>query len=164
MISRQGILKGEVSLYCWSPVWQFGISCMKTDKFCFNLQTSQTGGQRYSDNSPFSIPWSRVWIQLAVIRHQGPMLYIFTAVMHCNVMVILPLCAIRQCYCGNYCGVVINYHKICITNVIKRNLYSYITKLLSYDDKLPWYFHPRKSGVKITAVHYPGIFIALAKE
>jgi hypothetical protein len=40
----------------------FGISCMTTDNFCFYLQnrlfqTSQTGGQRYSDTSPFSIPW-----------------------------------------------------------------------------------------------------------
>ncbi len=39
----------------------FGISCMTTDNFCFHLQnrliqTSQTGGQRYSDTSPFSIP------------------------------------------------------------------------------------------------------------
>jgi hypothetical protein len=41
----------------------FGISGMTTDNFCFYLQnrltqTSQTGGQRYSDTSPFSIPWS----------------------------------------------------------------------------------------------------------
>jgi hypothetical protein len=39
----------------------FGISCMTTDNFCFYLQnrliqTSQTGGQQYSDTSPFSIP------------------------------------------------------------------------------------------------------------
>jgi hypothetical protein len=39
----------------------FGISCMTTDNFCFYLQnrliqTSQTGGQWYSDTSPFSIP------------------------------------------------------------------------------------------------------------
>jgi hypothetical protein len=38
-------------------------SCMTTDIFCFYLQnrlsqSSQTGGQRYSDTSPFSIPWS----------------------------------------------------------------------------------------------------------
>ncbi len=37
--------------------WTFGISCMKTDNFCFYLQnrliqTSQTGGQWYSDTSP----------------------------------------------------------------------------------------------------------------
>jgi hypothetical protein len=36
---------------------------MTTDIFCFYLQnrliqTSQTGGQWYSDTSPFSIPWS----------------------------------------------------------------------------------------------------------
>jgi hypothetical protein len=35
---------------------------MTTDNFCFHLQnrliqTSQTGGQRYSDTSPLSIPW-----------------------------------------------------------------------------------------------------------
>jgi hypothetical protein len=38
---------------------------MTTDNFCFSLQnrliqTSQTGGQRYSDTSPFSIPWLNV--------------------------------------------------------------------------------------------------------
>ncbi len=41
----------------------FGISCMTTDIFCIYfqnrlIQTSQTGGQPYSDTSPFSIPWS----------------------------------------------------------------------------------------------------------
>jgi hypothetical protein len=35
---------------------------MTTDNFCFYLQNkpiqmSQTGGQWYSDTSPFSIPW-----------------------------------------------------------------------------------------------------------
>jgi hypothetical protein len=40
---------------------RFGFSCMTTDNFCFYLQnrliqTSQTGGQCYSDTSPFSIP------------------------------------------------------------------------------------------------------------
>jgi len=35
---------------------------MTTNNFCFYLQnrpiqTGQTGGQRYSDTSPFSIPW-----------------------------------------------------------------------------------------------------------
>jgi hypothetical protein len=39
----------------------FGISCMTTEFFCFYLhnrliQTRQTGGQQYSDTSPFSIP------------------------------------------------------------------------------------------------------------
>jgi hypothetical protein len=38
------------------------MSCMTTDNFCFYLQsrliqTSQTGGQWYSDTSYFSIPW-----------------------------------------------------------------------------------------------------------
>jgi hypothetical protein len=36
---------------------------MTTDMFCFylqniSIQTSQTGDQRYSDTSPFSIPWT----------------------------------------------------------------------------------------------------------
>ncbi len=40
----------------------FGISCRTTDNCCFYLQyrliqTCQTGGQWYSDTSPFSIPW-----------------------------------------------------------------------------------------------------------
>jgi hypothetical protein len=40
----------------------FGISSMTTVNFCFYLQnrliqTSKTGGQRYIDTSPFSIPW-----------------------------------------------------------------------------------------------------------
>ncbi len=38
---------------------------MTIDNFCFHLQniliqTSQTGGQWYSETSPFSIPWSKV--------------------------------------------------------------------------------------------------------
>jgi hypothetical protein len=41
----------------------FGISCTATDNSCFYLQnrliqTSQTGGQQYSDTSHFSIPWT----------------------------------------------------------------------------------------------------------
>jgi hypothetical protein len=58
---KQGILKGKNQctidlLFDW-----FGISCMTTDNFCFYLQnrliqTSQTGGQWYSDISPFGIP------------------------------------------------------------------------------------------------------------
>jgi hypothetical protein len=60
--SQQGILKGE-KYHCTIDLlfdW-FGISCMTADNFCFYLQnrlieTSQTGGQWYSDTSPFSIP------------------------------------------------------------------------------------------------------------
>ncbi len=48
---------------------------MTTDNFCFYLQnaqiqTSQTRGQRYSDNSPFSIPcfdWSKYCSSLTTI-------------------------------------------------------------------------------------------------
>ncbi len=42
---------------------------MTTDNFCFYLQnrqiqTSPTGGQRCSDNSPFSIPWGYTELHL----------------------------------------------------------------------------------------------------
>ncbi len=59
----------------------FGISCMTADNFCFYLQnrliqTSQTGGQRYSDTSPFSIPCfipchglTQVNLRLGIISH-----------------------------------------------------------------------------------------------
>ncbi len=55
---KQGILNCTIDLL----FDQFGISCMTTDNFCFYLQnrliqTSQTGGQWYSDTSPFSISW-----------------------------------------------------------------------------------------------------------
>jgi len=38
---------------------------MTTANFCFHsqnrlIQTSQTGGQQYSDTSPFSIPWPNI--------------------------------------------------------------------------------------------------------
>ncbi len=40
----------------------FGMGWMTTNNFCLYfrnrlIQTSQTGGQRYSDTSPFSVPW-----------------------------------------------------------------------------------------------------------
>jgi hypothetical protein len=49
----------------------FGISCMITDNFCCYLQnrliqTSQTGGQWYSDTSPFSITCLNPCCHLAV--------------------------------------------------------------------------------------------------
>jgi hypothetical protein len=57
----KGILNGKYRctidlLFDW-----FGISCMTTDNFCFYfqnrlIQTSQTGGLRYSDTFPFIIP------------------------------------------------------------------------------------------------------------
>jgi hypothetical protein len=67
---NQGILKGEVSLYHWPPVW-FGLVCFanknkKCQLSCSQFQTSQTGGQWYSDNSPFSIP---CYNQLHAIPH-----------------------------------------------------------------------------------------------
>ncbi len=69
----QGILKGEYHctidlLFDW-----LGINCMTTDNFCFYLQnrliqTSQTGGQQYSDTSPFSIPW--YMCPVVLIQHE----------------------------------------------------------------------------------------------
>jgi hypothetical protein len=56
----------------------FGISCMTADNFCFYLQnrliqTSQTGGQWYSDTSPFSIPFANPKRKLAakVLQRRG---------------------------------------------------------------------------------------------
>jgi hypothetical protein len=59
----QGILKGG-KYHCTVNLlfYWFGISCMETDHFCFYsqnrlIQSSQTGGQQYSNYSPFSFPW-----------------------------------------------------------------------------------------------------------
>ncbi len=53
---------GSITVLLTSFDW-IGISCITTYNFCFYLQnrpiqTSQTGGQQYSDTSPFSIPCS----------------------------------------------------------------------------------------------------------
>ncbi len=78
---NQGILKGEVSLYLFD--W-FEISCMKTDNFCFYLQnsliqTSQTGGQWYSDTSPFIITWFNIIVIVlsSFINHLTSFAFIF---------------------------------------------------------------------------------------
>ena len=56
----QGILKGEVSLYHWPPVWLVWISLFWQIKAkfvgCHTANSKPTGGQWYSDTSPFSIP------------------------------------------------------------------------------------------------------------
>ncbi len=54
--------KGEVSLYRWPPVWLVWDQLYDNWQFLFYLQnrliqTSQTGGQQYSNTSTFSIPW-----------------------------------------------------------------------------------------------------------
>ncbi len=53
----QGILKG-ISLYHWPPIWLVWNQLWQLKFFLQNrlLQTSQTGGQWYSDTSLFSIP------------------------------------------------------------------------------------------------------------
>jgi hypothetical protein len=52
----------KVSLCHWPPVWLVRNQLYDNRQFLFFLQsrliqTSQTGGQEYSDTSPFSIPW-----------------------------------------------------------------------------------------------------------
>jgi hypothetical protein len=59
---QQGILRGKDHCTVDLLFDRFVISCMTIGNFCFYLQnrliqTSQTGGQWYSDTSPFSIPW-----------------------------------------------------------------------------------------------------------
>jgi hypothetical protein len=83
-----------------------------------------------------------------VIKH-------FTTVIYCHSMVMLPFCVIKQHYLGNYCGMAVNYHGICITNVIKHNLTQNGSIILHH-------FNPRKSRVKISMVIYRGTFITLA--
>ncbi len=61
-IFDQGVLKREVSLYCWPPICMIWISQFWNLKKKLSLsyswfQTSQTGGQLYNDTSPFRIPW-----------------------------------------------------------------------------------------------------------
>ncbi len=79
----------------------------------------------------------------------------FTAVIYCHFMVILSFCVIKQHYLSYYCRMAVNYHRICVTNVIKHNLTLNGRNILHH-------FNPRKSRVKITAVIYHGIFITLA--
>ncbi len=61
MLVLPGNTKGEVSLYRWPPVWLVWNQLYNNWQFLFLqnrlIQTSQTGGQWYSDTSPFSIPW-----------------------------------------------------------------------------------------------------------
>jgi hypothetical protein len=59
---NQGILKLKYPCNIDLLLDWFEISCVTTDNFCFYLQnrlfqTSQTGGQWYSNTSPFSITW-----------------------------------------------------------------------------------------------------------
>ncbi len=57
----QGILKGEVStvdlLFDWFRLVCFANKNKNCQPSYSWFQTSQTGGQRYGDTSPFSIPW-----------------------------------------------------------------------------------------------------------
>ncbi len=60
LIVFQGILKGEVLLYCWPPVWLVWNQLYDSWQFLF-LFVKQTNpnqsNRRYSDTSPCSIPW-----------------------------------------------------------------------------------------------------------
>jgi hypothetical protein len=80
---------------------------MTTDHFCFYLQnrliqTSQTGGQWYSDTSPFSIPWIhliRILQFLLQFFKIYQSLHIFTLLMvsyrdNCNFLAITNLLAL----------------------------------------------------------------------
>ncbi len=87
-ITSQGIPK-EVSLYHWPPVDWFGlVCCANKNKNCQLLYswfpTSQTGGQRYSDSSPFSIPWTsfRRWAHLVLWNWCSKFVYLFSGAMY----------------------------------------------------------------------------------
>jgi hypothetical protein len=71
---------------------RFRISFMATDNFCFYLQnrlyqTSQKGGQRYSDTSPFSIPCIYPSIRLSIYLSIYPFTYLYAK--HCTVALFL---------------------------------------------------------------------------
>ncbi len=63
--SVHGILKGEVSLYHWPPVWLVWNQLYGNWQFLFLLakhtnpnKSNRRSTVQYSDTSPFSIPWS----------------------------------------------------------------------------------------------------------
>ncbi len=58
-------------------------------------------------------------------------------------------------YCSN---ILLNYHGNFYNIEFTKN----DSKLLCYDSKLLQYFNPTKSGIKITPVIYPDIFLTLA--
>ncbi len=66
----------------------------------------------------------------------------FTAVIYCHSMVILSFCVINQYYLGNYNGIAVNYHGICVTNVMKHNVTQNGSKIMQY-------FNPKKLRLKI---------------
>ena len=65
---------------------------MTTDNFCFYLQnrliqTSQTGGQWYSDTSPFSIPWLGTTCHMNKCHKRGlPILYFIENNAHTSIV------------------------------------------------------------------------------
>jgi hypothetical protein len=90
-----------------------------------------------------------------VIKH-------FTTVIYCHFKVTLSFCVIKLFYHGNYCRMIVYYHGICVTNIIKHNLTLNVSTKLQYGSELPQYFNSIKRKVKITAVIYRAIFITLA--
>ncbi len=85
-----------------------------------------------------------------VIKH-------FTVVINCHSMVTMSFCVKKQYYLGNYSGMAVNYHGICVTNVTKYNL----TKNGS---SIQLYFNPTKGRVKIRAVIYRGIIYNIGSK
>jgi hypothetical protein len=79
--------KGGVSLDCWPPLW-FGLVCFenknKNCQFSCNwFKTSQTGGQWYSDNSPFSFPcFICLPLSLSLSLHLLPTLFLPVVIYH----------------------------------------------------------------------------------
>jgi len=68
--------------------------------------------------TPFSQYWTVGWIQT-----QGPnVIKLLTTVIYFHSIVTPSFCVIKQHYLGIYCGMAVNYHRICVTNVIKHNL------------------------------------------
>ncbi len=119
---------------------------------------------------PNTMQWHRPYISLLVthktshsnFKQNFNIIKLFKVVIYCHFKVIMSFCVIKLHYQGNCCGMAVNDHGICVTNVLKHNLTLNGTSILGYDSKILWHFNPRKIRVKITSVIYCGILITLA--
>ncbi len=119
--TNQGILKGEISLYRWPPVWLVWNQLYDNWQYFLNrlIQTSQTGGQWYSDTSPFRTPctnnnllmcYVHIYMHICIVHickkcvyiHTHIYIYIYMSVCICMyvcVCVCVSVCVCEWCVC-----------------------------------------------------------------
>ena len=84
-------------MYHWPPVWLVWNQLYDNLQFLLNslIQTSQTGGQWYSDTSPFSIPWTQPFLIRAFVY-----VHRYTCIWTCAfVHICLYICIVHM-YCA----------------------------------------------------------------